>query len=178
MEAPGDILTGKAIFLRSLQRDDLERTWRWMHQPDIYWAIGVDVPFSPTRQEKWFEAADQAADKLVFAICLKEAGEHIGNVSLDMIDRRHRNARLSIFLSSDSQRGKGYGSDAATIAVRYAFDFLNLHKVWCKTHANDARLARFYQQLGFEQEGVLREQEYHLGQYRDKILWGLLKRGA
>jgi len=169
------VLTGEKTYLRSLEREDLSRTWEWMHRPDVYERIGVLVPFSHSQQEVWFENLQKAKDKVVFAICRKEDNEHIGNVSLDAIDHRYRNARISIFLAVPEARGKGYGSDALRILIRYAFDFLNLHRVWCKTDADDESLVRFYQRLGFAREGTLRDHEFKCGRYVDKALWGILR---
>lgn len=170
---PHDILSGNLTFLRKLEFDDLDRTWQWLHRPDVYRKIGVHIPFSKSEQHRWFEHLEDSRDKLVFAICLKESGEHIGNVSLDMIDWRHRNARFSIFLGDESTRRKGNGSDAIRTLVRYAFAFLNLHKVWCKTDTDDVQVLRFYEKSGFRQEGVLVQHEYRDGKYIDKTLFSI-----
>lgn len=167
------LLRGDEIYLRRLQREDLGRTWVWLHDEEVSSRIGVNVPFSPTRQEKWFEAMEEDGSKCVFAICRIEAGDHVGNVSLDMIDMRNRNARLAIFLGCEDARGRGYGSDAVRVVVRYAFFYLNLHRIWCKTDADEPRLAQFYRDLGFELEGRLRAHEFKRGQYVDKLIFGL-----
>lgn len=176
MDCSLDILAGNVIFLRKLEIDDLDRTWHWLHCPDVYRKIGVQVPFSKTEQQQWFRQMETANDKLVFAVCLRETAEHIGNVSLDTIDWRHRNARLSAFLGDAETRGKGYGSDAIRTLVAYAFQFLNLHKVWCKTDADDHRLLRLYEKIGFRSEGLLLEHEYRGGTYIDKRVFAIVNR--
>ena len=164
------ILQGEKVYLRRLEREDLNRTWEWLHRPVVYERIGVHIPFSHSQQEAWFQNLEQSRNKMVFAICRTENNEHIGNVSLDTIDYRHRNARLSIFIASEEMQGKGYGSDALRVLIRYAFEFLNLHRLWCKVDAGEDHLLRFYGALGFEQEGVMRQHEFKHGQYIDKVL--------
>ncbi len=168
-------LRGAKVYLRRLERSDLTRTWEWLHRPDIFERIGVAVPFSPTQQDAWFVRLETATDKLVLAVCRSDSHAHIGNVSLDNIDPRHRNARLSIFIADPGERGQGLGSDAIKVICRYAFDFLNLHRVWCKTDADEPRLIQFYQDLGFTEEGILRQHEFKAGRYIDKRLFGLLR---
>ncbi|HBO44791.1 MAG TPA: hypothetical protein DD670_12850 [Planctomycetaceae bacterium] len=169
------MLRSERVYLRRLERTDLERTWTWMHRPDIYEKIGVQVPFSTSQQSVWFENMERTENKLVFAVCLCENDEHVGNVSLDMIDQRHRNARLSVFIADPAQRGHGIGSEALRLLVKYAFDFLNLHKVWCKANAADQRVLQFYERAGFRKEGTLVEHEFHEGKYIDKCVFGIIR---
>ena len=170
------MLSDDFLYLRKLEESDLDRIWEWIHRPDIYLAIGMQVPVSKSAQKRWFDDLDRSNSKIVFAICLSENNNHVGNVSLDLIDYRHRNARLSIFVSDHDLRGKGIGSKAMKLLIEYAFTFLNLHRIYCKTTAGDERIANFYKRLGFEIEGQLREHEYIKGKYLDKIMLGLINK--
>lgn len=169
------MLSDEVIYLRKLEKSDLNQTWLWLHQHDIYSKIGVHVPFSHSDQDRWFETLEKSNDKMVFAVCLLEGDQHIGNVSLDNVDLRHRNARVSIFIGNKEKRGGHLGSRALEILGSYAFEFLNLNKIWCKTTNGDDVVLAFYEKLGWKQEGVLREHEYHDGQYLDKAIFGLTK---
>lgn len=162
--------------MRKLQKDDLYRTHEWLHRPDIQSKIGVKTPFTLEQQERWFEKLQQDASKIVFALCLRKEGSHIGNVSLDMIDPRHSNARLSIFLAEQSARGKGYGTEAMELLQQYAFTVLKLHKIWCKTDVDDPTVLSFYEKLGFSREGVWREHEFKNGKFVDKVLFGKINK--
>jgi len=161
---------GKNLYLRHLQASDLDRTWEWLHRPDIYSRIGVQVPFSKEQQITWFNNLQTEQNKIVFAICRNCDDTHIGNLSIDTIDRRHHNARFSIFIAETNDRGKGYGSEALCLLESFAFQKLGLHKIWCKTDAGNPTVLRFYQHLGFFQEGVLKEHEWKEGKYVDKII--------
>lgn len=169
------MLSDELIYLRRLEATDLDRTWVWINDPSVYLKIGSQVPISRSAQLKWFERVDQSGDKIILAICLKDGDVHVGNVSLDSIENRHRTARLSIFVGDPAQRGKSIGTRAIRLLAGYAFDFLNLNKIWCKTTAGDDRVGHFYEQLGFRMEGVLRRHEFIDGQYRDKMIYGLLR---
>jgi diamine N-acetyltransferase len=163
------------IYLRKLEETDLDRTWEWVNDPDFFLMMGVDAPVTKTAQKRWFDKLDRINCKIVFAICLREGDKHVGNVSLDLIDYRHRNARLSIVLADPALRGRGIGSQAIELLLEYAFSFLNLHRLYCKAAAGDARILSFYSKLGFKLEGQLREHEYISGRYVDKIILGLLR---
>ena len=169
------MLSDDLIYLRKLESTDLDQTWTWINDPGIYLKIGSQVPISKSAQQNWFERVDQSSDKIILAICLKEGDVHVGNVSLDSIENRHRTARLSIFIGDAAQRGKSLGTRALKLLANYAFDFLNLNKIWCKATAGDEQIVRFYEKLGFRMEGVLRRHEFIDGQYRDKMIFGLLR---
>jgi RimJ/RimL family protein N-acetyltransferase len=175
MQSAKDVLSGQLAYLRKLEAEDLDRTWRWLHRPDVYRKIGVQVPISKSDQQQWFSRLTNSKNKLVFAICVRETDDHIGNVSIDMIDWRHRNARFSIFLGDESSRGAGYGSDAIRTLINYAFEFLNLHKIWCKTDDSDPAVLRFYEKLGFRREGTLIQHEFHEGEYVNKVMLAIVR---
>ena len=169
------MLSDDLIYLRKLEETDLDQTWNWIYEPEIYNAIGFQVPISKTEQRRWFDDMEKNRSKIVFAICFKENSEHIGNVSIDLIDFRHRNARISIFLADHDKRGCGFGTRAIKLLITYAFDYLNLHRIYCKANAGEIMVLNFYKKVGFKEEGKLREHEYVVGKYTDKILLGLLK---
>lgn len=169
------MLSDDLIYLRKLEFTDLERTWAWINDPGVYLKIGSQVPISKSAQQKWFERMDQSSDKIILAICLKEGDVHVGNVSLDSIENRHRTARLSIFVGDTAQRGKSIGTRAIKLLADYAFKFLNLNKIWCKATAGDDKIVQFYENLGFKAEGVMRQHEFIDGKYVDKMIFGLLR---
>ena len=169
------MLADDVIYLRKLEESDLDRTWQWINQPDIYTAIGTAIPVTKTAQRRWFEELDKSNTKIVFAICLHNGDQHIGNISLDLVDYRHRNARVAMFVADADLRGQGIGTRAMQLLIEYAFDFMNLHRLYCKTTAGNPAVLDFYHKLGFRVEGQLREHEYLEGQYVDKVMLGLLR---
>ena len=170
------MLKDDLIYLRKLESLDLDRTWEWINTPEIFLVLGVTAPITKSAQQRWFENLDQSDDRIVFAICLHEENEHIGNISLDSIDWRHRNARLAIFIADKSYHGKGIGSRAVNLLLKYAFNYYNLHRIYLKIDAErEKELFKFYGRFGFRKEGYLVEHEYKNGQYIDKIIYGLIR---
>ena len=169
-------ILGNKLYLRELEAADLDRTHEWLHRPDIYNKIGVQVPFTIEQQEQWFNNLKHDKSKIVFAICLKDDEIHIGNVSLDSIDYRHKNARFSIFIADGKDRGKGYGAEAIKLIETYAFNNLGLHKIWCKTDAEELLVQNFYQKAGYKKEGLLIEHESRNHVFIDKVIFAKINR--
>ena len=168
------MLVGDKILLRALERADLKRTLQWVNTPEIADALSLSAPISKEQQERWFEALSNDDAKVVFAICDKESGEHIGNVSFRDIDPVDGNARFSIFIAGPEYRGRGVGSEATRLALEYAFGPLDLHKVYLKTTSTNGPAIAMYERLGFVREGCLRQQERRGKTFVDKVLFGIL----
>ena len=72
-------------------------------------------------------------------------------------------------------RGKGYGTAAVRILLRYAFFERRLNKFNDLVLEGNAASASMLIKLGCIQEGVRRQVIYTNGQYFDEILFGLTK---
>ena len=163
-----------SVFLRILEADDVARTHRWINDPELNEIMGY-LPISLRQQQSWFETTINNPQKFIFAICLQQTGEHIGNVALGRIDYLDANAMFSIFIADQAEHGKGYGSEATYLALKFGFDRLNLHKIHLKTSDYLLSAIRFYEGFGFSREGILREHEFKQGRFVDKILFSMLR---
>lgn len=75
-----------------------------------------------------------------------------------------------------SKKNKGYGRESMNALFQYAFESLNLNKVWLDVYpGNDAGI-HLYESLGMHKDGVLRENMYSLKYgYRDQIIYSILR---
>ena len=74
-----------------------------------------------------------------------------------------------------SVHGKGYGTDALRLVLRYAFHELNLFCVGLDVVGNNAQAIRAYEKVGFSQEGVVRSALLRDGQRHDFCRMGILR---
>ena len=56
-----------------------------------------------------------------------------------------------------TDKGKGYGSQALRLVLKYAFEELEAHRVWLDVKDYNQRAKKLYEAHGFVVEGVLRE---------------------
>ena len=71
--------------------------------------------------------------------------------------------------------GKGFGSDAMRLMLRYGFTELNLHRVSLNVYAYNLRGIRSYEKCGFKHEGRIREFVLRDGQRSDMLHMGILR---
>ncbi|HSJ56839.1 MAG TPA: GNAT family protein, partial [Anaerolineae bacterium] len=98
----------------------------------------------------------------------------IGFVALHSLEWNNRAARLVIGIGEPEYRGRGYGSDALRLVLRYAFRELNLERVGLNVNGNNARAIRAYEKVGFRHEGAMRRALRRDGQWQDRIIMGIL----
>jgi len=92
-----------------------------------------------------------------YLITDSETNHPIGVTSLVNIDWKNRNAACIIDIGEKNYWGKGYGKEALSLLLGYAFMELNLHRVSLSVYAFNARAIHLYTKLGFTKEGETRQ---------------------
>jgi RimJ/RimL family protein N-acetyltransferase len=171
------VIRGERIYLRGVERDDLDRCHAWMADPRLRATLAQRYPMSLAREADWVERATRGQDpsEMTFAICLLESGRHIGNCGLESIDRDNRSATLGILIGEEDCRGKGLGEDAVRTLCRFAFDEMDLHKIRLDAYSFNTGPIRTYERVGFRKEGLLREEAYREGRRIDIVRMGLVR---
>lgn len=134
----------------------------------------VELPPTISEAKKFAEEyAEFSANRLMFTI-ENLYGENVGGVNLNSIDEKNGTFSIGVQVDRD-HRGKGYGTRAVTILLKYAFFERRLNKFnECALEGNEASIAML-KKVGCIQEGVRRKVVYTDGQYLDLLLFGLTK---
>lgn len=177
------MILGQHVRLRPNEKDDLPRYVKWFSDPDLRGLLSMHLPLSQAEEEKWFEHQLDLPDRntQAWAIDAQPADMavgpwvHIGGCSLQEIDWRNRWAELGIVIGARDYWGRGYGTDTVQTLCAWAFDTLNLNRVFLRVFADNSRAIHCYEKVGFQHEGQLRQHDYHNGAYRDTLLMGLLR---
>ncbi|MCF8345867.1 MAG: GNAT family N-acetyltransferase [Bacteroidales bacterium] len=164
------------IYLRILEKSDIVATQKWINSSEISEIMGYLPVLSYDNQIDWYDKLKNDKSRFVYAICEKESGLHIGNVGLGRIDYVNRNCMFNIFIAEQQKRLKGLGSDATLLMLDFAFDRLNMHKVYLQTSLRFTSAIKMYERLGFKNDGVFREHYYTKGGYEDKVIYSIIKR--
>ena len=171
------MLEGEVARLRPLCAADGAASVRWRNDPDIRDNIlGYRFPITEEMEAQWVDAVlkDQSRTRLVLAIEDKVDGALVGFAYLNGIDWFARNAELGLLIGERSRQGKGLAKEALALIAGYAFDTLNLNKLYLRVAAFNARALRLYRHFGFVEEGRQRQQAFIRGRYHDVVLMGLI----
>jgi RimJ/RimL family protein N-acetyltransferase len=172
-----ELLTGEKVRLAGITKDDLPLFTTWFSSLDLVHMVRDTAALPATLQdeEAWFER-QRKRDDYQFAIRTAADGTLIGSCGLMEIQWQARHALLGIAVGDPSYWGRGYGSDAVRVLLRYAFMELNLNRVALEVYAYNARAIAAYRKVGFNEEGRLRQALYRDGSYHDIVAMAVLRR--
>lgn len=170
-----DLSTDK-IYLRPITLEDTEMVLRWRNSDAVkqYFIYREDITVAD--HLSWMETKVKTGKVCQFIIYFKETDMPIGSVYLQSIDHVHKNAEYGIFIGETDALGKGCGKDAAKLAIEYAFEVLDLHKVYLRVLDNNKRAIRSYENAGFEVEGVMRDEVFVGGKFYDVVRMAVLRK--
>ena len=168
-------MNSELVYLRSLEQDDLDRIHKWHNDSALYQTLGGAFrPVSHAAVEGWLhKKIAYSTTELNLAICLSSTSQHIGNTYLRNIDWVARNAETHVFIGDPSHRGKGYGTAAGHLLVKYAFSVLGLRRLYAYILADNKASIKKDQKCGYVMEGRLRKHAFKNGQFKDVIVIGL-----
>ncbi|MEQ2526312.1 GNAT family protein [Bacillaceae bacterium CLA-AA-H227] len=166
------------VRLRAIQHEDWEGDYIGKFDTPARRLLECAIELPPTISgSKRFaeENADFASTngRIMFTIENLE-GKNIGGINLNSIDERNGTFSIGIVIDKE-YRGKGYGTSAMKILLRYAFLERRLNKFNDSVLEGNEGSAKMMKKLGCVQEGVRRQVVYINGQYLDFIMFGLTK---
>ncbi len=170
MGSPSTELQGNRVRLVPLGAAHKERTRAWANDPELTRLMDRGKPVSEAEHEAFFAALASRDDCAYFAVELADTGAHIGNVWLWRIDTRHRKAEVRAVIGDPAARGKGAGPEAIDLLCRYAFQQLNLHRVYAYVLAINPAAKRAFEAARFFQEGTLRDDRWSGDRFIDACL--------
>jgi RimJ/RimL family protein N-acetyltransferase len=140
--------------------------------------LQYEVELPPTITEakacnELFRDFSPASGRIMFTI-ENLNGEVIGGINLNSIDEKNGTFSIGMQIDRD-HRGKGYGTAAMRIVLRYAFFERRLNKYYGSVLDGNLASAAMLKKLGCQEEGRRRQMVYTDVRYFDEILFGLTK---
>lgn len=173
-----DVLRGARVRLTALGEDDLPVLASWQQDGEYLRLLDAEPahPRSAAQLRQWLADGQRGDSNFLFAIRPLDGDGLLGFVSVDGIVWNQRVGWLTIGIGDPTARGRGYGTDAVRLALRFAFDELNLRRLQLTVFAYNERAIAVYERLGFRREGVFREFLERDGRTWDMYLYGILRR--
>jgi len=114
----------------------------------------------------------QSDDAAVFAITLRESGQLMGTIGLEF--KPDNKGDLGFWVGVPFWN-KGYCTEAARAMLDYGFEARGLERIFAGHFAENEASGRVQQKVGMRKEGVLRHHLRRFGEYKDVVMYGILR---
>jgi len=155
--------------VRPMVNKDLEQILEWRNHESIRRFMYTQHEISLEEHRNWFERASQ--DKNHHLLVFEIQGKSLGFVNIHEISKGGI-ADWGFYVAPDAP--KGTGSQLGCAVLEYAFHTHKFHKLVGQVLAYNESSINFHEKLGFQQEGILREQYFDGQIYHHIICFGLL----
>lgn len=175
-----DVYTGKLVRLSAVDPEEMSKAISIWNRDSEYTRL-LNMTAQPLNSakaiQKWMEKAMEEISPTSFFFTIRRLGEDklIGGLALNVESWAAREAFVAIFIGERENWGKGYGSDAMSILLHYAFAELNLRRVSLGVFEYNPRAIRSYEKAGFRHEGRMRKYLNHEGKRWDIHFMGILR---
>lgn len=169
-------IIGKTVNLRGVELEDIKKIhMKWLDDSEVthHMLMGA-MPGMSERAEEEYNRLVKSANDAVFVIIDKKSKKSIGTCGLYTINWICRHTEYRILMGETEYHKKGYCKEVTELVLKYAFDKLNLNKVWLGVNAENIGGVKCYTKAGFVEEGTLRKEIYRNGKYYDAIRMSIL----
>ncbi len=147
------ILSGERVLLAEMTEEDQPIFYEWrVKHPELLLLIRDRGEVTLEAQKTWFQRS-KMEDRKMFSILTTDTRELIGHGGLVDIEKERRVAQLRITIGNPAFWGKGFGTEASALMMRYGFETLGCTSLWLRVPIDNERALKSYAKLGFMEEG-------------------------
>jgi RimJ/RimL family protein N-acetyltransferase len=167
---------GEKVGLRAYKVEDIPIATAFVNDKELKKFLVTNVPFpmSLWEEEAWIKS--QSSNKngeFNFAIEDLKSKKYIGGCGIQTVNWLARVAIVGIMIGDKEYWGKGYGTDAMKVLIKFIFEDMNINKIRLSTFSFNERAIRCYKKCGFKVEGVLKAEIFKEGKYYDEVIMSI-----
>ena len=154
---------------------------KWTHDAGFMRLMDFNParPLSPAMVKKQYESIEKKMDEdknlFYFTVRARPDDRLIGKAMLEWINWTNGNGWIWLGIGEVDSRRKGYGSQALTMLLRYAFAELSLFRVSAVLAEYNEPALHLFRKFGFVEETRRREALHRDDRRWDLLCYGLLR---
>lgn len=154
-------MTGEKVKLRALEPTDIDALYEWENDCGIWYLSNTLAPVSRFVLEQYLLSSHQDIYtakqlRLMIEASMKDSYVPAGLVDLFDFDPNHLRAGVGIMVAGKYRR-KGYATEALALLIRFCFDTLHLHQLYCHIPGDNDASMRLFKRHGFEITGRFKQ---------------------
>jgi ribosomal-protein-alanine N-acetyltransferase len=145
------------LLLRKFTKEHINQTY--LNALNDHTIMGMTearhIIWDRNKTEKFIENSS-TNDSILFSVLICESNKLIGNIRLFNIHPIHKRAELSLLFYEKTEWGKGYATESIKALVEYAFESLNLHRIFADYYSTNIASSKIFNKAGFKIEGIFK----------------------
>jgi [ribosomal protein S5]-alanine N-acetyltransferase len=167
--------TSKEVNLKPLFDEDVSDNYvKWLNDPTVnqYLEIRHNLPITKENILEFIKNCKKIK-RHHWGIFTK--GKHVGNISCSAYSHVYSWVDISIIIGEEECRGIGLGKLSMAGAIDHLFLVSQFHRISAGAYSNNLPSIRLFSGLGFNCEGVLRENVLFGENYIDSVKLSILE---
>lgn len=170
-------LENEIVKLRPPELPDIELLYVWENNMEIWKASNTITPFSRFVLKRYIETSHLDIWETKQLRLIIEAKNQsslmfvpVGLVDLFDFDPFHLRAGVGILVANQEFRQKGYATEALKLLIRYAFNTLQIHQLYCNISAENTISLQLFKNIGFEEIGIKKDWLKTINGWQDEVM--------
>ena len=170
-------LETERLVLRKMKPEDAGGVFAYASDPEVARYMVWDVHRSKGDTEALLDltmsryASGSAPD---WGLVYKSDGRLVGSAGFVAWEREHARAEAGYVLHR-GYWGRGLVAEALGAMISFGFKQMGLNRIEARCIAENTSSARVMEKAGMAYEGTMRQREFLKGEYRDMMLYAILK---
>ena len=162
------MLEGKNTNLRVMEQEDLPLFAEWNNDPVLAGECEPLEQSSRIEVEKWYDSLLSGGKSFIIE---KKDGSKIGQI-LCLPKGPHYTIGYRVI---PNERNKGHCTEAVKIMTDYLFLSKEIVRIEAETNPENVASKRVLEKAGYTKEGLIRKSVFIRGEWRDGILYSILR---
>lgn len=159
----------------NLTQKEKKMVRKWRNSDNVRKWMYSDHIISHKEHYEFIETLKTDNKNFYWLVKNKKNENHVGVIYLNRVDFKNKNTYLGIYSNPDSKQ-KGVGSLLIEALKKIAFDIAKLHTLKLEVVDFNDRAISFYKNMGFTEEGRLKEFVFKDGKWHDVIIMGIINK--
>lgn len=161
------------ISLRPLEPEDIDLLYLWENSLEIWEVSNTKTPFSKHILAQYLieSAKDIYETKQLRLIIQDKELKPIGAIDLFDFEPYHLRAGVGILIHNNSDKNRGYATDALQALSNYTFEILGLKQLYANISFDNANSIKLFEKSGFIKVGIKKDWIKITSGWKDEILF-------
>jgi [ribosomal protein S5]-alanine N-acetyltransferase len=171
------VIETQRTFLRKMNTDDASDMFEYSSNREVTKYLSYDHNGIEDAEKYIQNKVEQYArgECMIWGIEYKENQKYIGACGFTHWDTENSCAEIAYTLTQ-SYWGRGIMNEIVHELIQFGFEKMNLNRIEARCWIENNKSVRIMEKNNLKFEGILREQAYIKGEYRDLKMYSILKR--